>query len=643
MRRSVSVCEPSVAVAGEVRNWHFSFTTATSLPKGALLRFQLGSRGRPIDWDLPQVAARTTKNAIWAEMPGHAKMAAVEIEVPGQATPLYEFRLPSELKTGETFTICLGSPDPEKAATHGCRAQCMVQRRRPFYLYIDPKGKGEFKDPEVFTLDVRGGRLHHVRLLTPSMVSRNRRFDIYVRFEDEHGNLTGNAAEGTLMELSYEHLRESLSWKLFVPETGFLTIPNLYFNEAGNYRIQLMNLRTQEKFSSGPIRCLQEGDLALFWGTLHGESDRFDSHESIEMFLRQARDEKAYHFIATSPFEDTEETSSEAWRLISTQVAEFNEESRFNTLLGFQWFEKSPEEGLRQLVYSKDLRPLLRKKDSKNSSLGKMYRAHAPKELLSIPCFTMASGFGCHFTSFAPEYERVVEIYNAWGCSECTEKEGNLRPIKCEGKEGVIADPKGSIRAALNQGHRFGFVAGGLDDRGVYDGLYSSGQVQYSPGLTAVRAREHTREAIFLALQARHCYATTGARMVLEFAIAGIGMGEELSTQVKPGLVYNRHITGYVVGTSPLAEISFIRCGQSIHTIKAKPGEWFIEFAFDDSESLPSIALTPDGDRPPFVYYYLRAVQEDGEIAWSSPIWIDLIGEGLAPLPKAPTRKGKKS
>jgi len=25
----------------------------------------------------------------------------------------------------------------------------------------------------------------------------------------------------------------------------------------------------------------------------------------------------------------------------------------------------------------------------------------------------------------------------------------------------------------------------------------------------------------------------------------------------------------------------------------------------------------------PFAFYYVRAVQQDGEVAWASPIWID--------------------
>src|SRR5206468_9855592 len=136
------------------------------------------------------------------------------------------------------------------------------------------------KEQEIFHLDVRGHKLKTLRIIAPSLITRNRRFDVIVRFEDMFGNLTSNAPEGTLIELSYEHLRENLNWKLFVPETGFIALPSLYFNEPGIYRIQLRNLKSKESFFSPPIKCLPEAGLSLFWGLLHGESDRVKSGEN---------------------------------------------------------------------------------------------------------------------------------------------------------------------------------------------------------------------------------------------------------------------------------------------------------------------------------------------------------------------------
>ncbi len=621
MRRSICLCEPNAALAGVVGTWKFSYTTAVALPKGTRLRFDLLSKGRPIDWEIPQIDAKAKKNLIWCELPNGKSLPAKPVQLPESFAPVFDFTLPAEVKAGETLSIYLGTQDKQKPEK-GNRCQSHVQRRRPFHLFIDPKGKGDFREPEVFGLDVRGNKLKNIRIIAPSIVSKNRRFDVIVRFEDEFGNLTNNAPEGTLIELSYEQLRENLTWKLFVPETGFLNLPNLYFNEPGAYKIQLLNVSTKEKFYSAPIKCFADNDRNLYWGLLHGESERVDSTDNIEACLRHFRDERALQFFAASPFENTEETSNDVWKAISLQVTEFNEDMRFVTFLGFHWFNNAPEEGLRQLVYSKDSRPLLRKKDAKSNTLKKIYKGNTPKELLSIPSFTMGKGFETTFEDFSPEHERVVEIYNAWGSSECLAKEGNLRPIACEGKKGVAESDKGSIRKALARNMRFGFVAGGLDDRGIYEDLFESDQVQYSPGLTAIYAIEQTREALFHALHNRACYATTGERIVVGFFIAGAMMGSELSAKAKPGLVFNRHLTGYVAGTAPLKEVSIIRNGQKFHTFHPK-GESTLDFEYDDSEALGSIILRSPDERPPFVYYYLRVVQEDGHIAWSSPIWVD--------------------
>lgn len=322
------------ARAGQSSTWKFHYTTSSPLPKGSRLKFDLQSKGRDIDWEVPTTSLSEDANVICAQLADGTIIEAVEIDVPDSIVPQFEFTLPSALRVGDKVTIILGmnpevDGDPEEL---GNECQLVIQRRRPFLLYIDPKGKGNYEEPEIFSMDIRGSKLHMIRVLAPSFVAKNKRFDITVRFEDEYGNLTNYAAENTLIDLSYEHLRENLNWKLFVPETGFVILPNLYFNEAGVYRIQLKNQMTQEIFTSAPIKCFQENDRNLFWGLLHGESERVDSTENIESCLRHFRDEKALNFYATSYFEDAEETATEVWKQASQHVAEFNEEDRFITL-----------------------------------------------------------------------------------------------------------------------------------------------------------------------------------------------------------------------------------------------------------------------------------------------------------------------
>ncbi len=618
MRRSICSCEPSATVAGKTGTWKFIYTTATSLPKGTKLRFDLASSGGPLDWQIPQTNLKKKENLIWAEVEGK-QIAANEFE---KSLSSYEFTLPQELKTGESISIIIGSPEnnPEKGNT----CQKTVQRKRPFNLFIDPKGKGDYKEVETFHFDIRGNELKSIRVIAPSLVHRNKRFDVIVRFEDIYGNLTSNAPEGTLIDLSYEHLRENLNWKLFIPETGFITLPNLYFNEPGIYKIQLRNTKTKEIFFSPPIKCLPESGLNLYWGLLHGESDRVPSKEHIEVLLRHIRDDKALQFFAISGFENEEETSNDLWKMIVQQITEFNEEDRFVAMLGFQWMGDPKLEGLRHFIYTKDAKPILRRKDSKNNSLKKIFKTNHPKEMISIPVMTMGKQTCYNFEDFNPEFERVVEIYNAWGSSECTAKEGNKYPIG-GGKQAIGESQEGSLMQALNKGYRFGFVAGGLDERGYYQNLISAGNTQYSPGLTAILAKEHTRSSIAEALQNRSSYATTGERIVLGFHIASFSMGSELDTKARPGLEFNRHITGYAIGTTTLTEVAIIRNGKVFKTFK--PGDEKFDITLDDSDLLGNVSIQPDPNRPPFTYYYLRVTQSNGHTAWSSPIWVDLNAE----------------
>jgi hypothetical protein len=648
MRRSICYCNPTSTLAGKVNTWKFTYSSASNLPKGTRLTFDIESSGRDIDWEVPSVDLKQPSNVIYAKLENGKVVAAKEIEVADSFTPLFEFTLPVELPAGDNFTIIMGSPKdtPATAVKCGTRAQTTSQRRRSFTLTIDTSAKGRSKakaeEPEVFSMDVRGSELNLIRILTPSFVIRNRRFDVTVRFEDQYGNLTSETDADALIELSYEHLRENLSWKLFIPETGFISLPNLYFNEAGVYTIKLYNTQTKQTFNSPPIKCFSEATKSLFWGLLHGESERFDSTENIENCLRYFRDDKAENFFATSPFENVEETPLEIWKSICQHISEFDEADRFTAMIGFQWQGDSPEEGIRHIVYAKDNRQILRKKDTKYNTLDKIYKSFAPKEMISIPCFTTGKGMGYNFNEYNEEFERVAEIYNAWGSSELTKKEGNTRPITFHGKKGVGEFPAGSLQKALLNNCRFGFVAGGLDDRGAYAELYEVDQEQYSPGLTAIIATEHSRAALFEALYNRSCYATTGERIILGLNLASFGMGSETSSAQRHGFLFNRHLHGFVAGTTDLKSVEIIRNGEVIKSFKVD--SYNLEFDYDDMTPLEKVCINAKDKKPPFVFYYLRVTQIDGHMAWSSPIWVDYIpgsATGKSTIKLRPVKPGK--
>ncbi|NGX56113.1 MAG: hypothetical protein K1060chlam5_00348 [Candidatus Anoxychlamydiales bacterium] len=610
MRRSICTCDPHFVIAGNKSTYRFIFTTANDLKKNTKLIFDLNSQGRYFDWQIPQANLKSKSNLIWAEIPNSKPISAKQISL-----DKFEFTLPKDLKISESITFFIGSLD-DKSSGNFC--QLYTQRKKSFNLHISYDGK---KENDTFYLDVKGNKLFNIKAITPSYVLRNKRFDVTIRFEDEFGNLTSNTDEDTLIELSYQHLRENLSWKLFIPETGFIMLPSLYFNEPGIYKIKLKNLKNNQEYFSDPILCFEFDDTNLYWGQLHSESIRYDTQKEIDISLRSFRDTSSHDYSATSSFDSEKETSTDAWKKIAATVSEFNEDERFISFLGEQWLGDLKEEGLRQFIFSKDNKSILRKDDLKSNSLKKIYKTFTPKDLISIPSFTMGSQSLYDFKDYNPYYERVVEIYNAWGSSEGLEKNGNLHPIEGPKKE-QKGNIEGSVINALINGCRFGFVAGGYDDRGIYKDFYDNEQKQYRAGLTGILAKIHTRDSLFQAMYNRSTIATTGEKILVGLNVANMPIGSELNTIQKPGLMFNRFISGYVIGTDLIKEVQIYRNGKLLN--KFNPKKDTFEFEFDDSNNLLDVAIKKEG-HPPFVFYYLKAIQNNNHVAWTSPIWVDHI------------------
>ncbi|HUS80455.1 MAG TPA: DUF3604 domain-containing protein, partial [Armatimonadota bacterium] len=72
-----------------------------------------------------------------------------------------------------------------------------------------------------------------------------------------------------------------------------------------------------------------------------------------------------------------------------------------------------------------------------------------------------------------------------------------------------------------------------------------------------------------------------------------------------------------------IAQVEIIRNNEVVHLEFGEGSE--LEVNWTDEEPLEDIALTPaDKGAPRFVFYYLRVLQSDGEMAWVSPVWVSL-------------------
>jgi hypothetical protein len=207
---------------------------------------------------------------------------------------------------------------------------------------------------------------------------------------------------------------------------------------------------------------------------------------------------------------------------------------------------------------------------------------------------TSATGMGTDWRDNDPDVEPIVEIYQ--GDRMSYEKEGAPRAgYKADsGKKPVnIAGwyPKGYVDRALAKGNRLGFES-------------SSDHWSTHISYTVALAEKHERQSILDALKKRHCYAATDD-IVLDVRCGNHLMGDVFDIRGAPTLDLR------VIGTGRLAAVEVQRDGEVVHTIEPKGSE------YRGSWKDPKPAAGKH-------YYYVRVRQADGELAWGSPLWINV-------------------
>ena len=140
--------------------------------------------------------------------------------------------------------------------------------------------------------------------------------------------------------------------------------------------------------------------------------------------------------------------------------------------------------------------------------------------------------------------------------------------------------------------------------RGLKIGVIASPDHGGGVGKAAVWARAKTRAAILEGIRARRTFGTTAARVRMDFRVNGHLMGEAAKRAAGPV-----RVTADVASPRPIRAIEICRNNEFVYS--TQPGGREASIDFTDREPPPGAG-----------YYYLRVIQEDGEIAWSSPVWL---------------------
>jgi hypothetical protein len=161
------------------------------------------------------------------------------------------------------------------------------------------------------------------------------------------------------------------------------------------------------------------------------------------------------------------------------------------------------------------------------------------------------------------------------------------------------------VRDALSLGYKLGIIASG-DTHDGHPGKRSMGAVV--TGILGVYAPELTREAIWEAFKRRQVYGTSGPKIIIFFRVANSPMGSEVNWPAEKGTI---PIALRTVTCDAIAALEIVRNNEVVLRHEPEESGVFAQFLVEDTEPVKGTS-----------WYYARVVQKDGNMAWSSPVWV---------------------
>ncbi len=334
--------------------------------------------------------------------------------------------------------------------------------------------------------------------------------------------------------------------------------------------------------------------LKLYFGDIHGHSRLSDGTGTPEDYYRFAREVSRLDIAALTDHSDygTIPVKGAVWERIKRAANDAYEPGRFVTFLGFEW--TNWKYGHRNVYYRDGDGPVFRSIDLPSDIPQELWSLIEPLEAMTVAHHV---GGGPVATDWSIEpstsKEWLVEICSIHGSSEYY------------GGEAAIYNPtKGAfVRDALMRGYRLGIIASG-DTHDGHPGQRSAGTMVN--GLVAVYSPELTREAVWEAFRRRQVYGTSGPKIILNFRVADSPMGSEVVWNADKGPL---PIALRAVACDEIDVIEIIRNGEVV--LAQEVEGVFAQFLVEDPEP-------PRGES----WYYARVLQKDGNMAWSSPVWV---------------------
>jgi len=209
---------------------------------------------------------------------------------------------------------------------------------------------------------------------------------------------------------------------------------------------------------------------------------------------------------------------------------------------------------------------------------------------LAIPHTSASDNMGTDWSDKSDaKLEPVVEIYQ--GARYSSEAKNVPRGVRDGEEKKALGgfQERGLVWNAWKKGYRLGVIASS-----DHYSTHISYALVYTPAAT--------RQAIFDSILKRHTYGATD-NIVLEFWLGNHFMGDDFTAAEKQTIRVKAR------GTGEIETVHLIRDAAYIY--KWAPGKQDVEFEYRDNSA-------GSGEH----WYYVRVEQKNGELAWSSPIWV---------------------
>ena len=377
----------------------------------------------------------------------------------------------------------------------------------------------------------------------------------------------------------------------------FSALENVPFMEPFAEAVPIHSREADDVKAMRAYRLALDGkQYAIYRGDMHRHTDvsqDFKYDGSLLEVYRYAIDAASFDYLAITDHQagfDQEFT----WWQNQILVDLFQVAGAFTPLYAYERSVLYPN-GHRNVIFDHPgvrTLPIPAEEQAGKVGAAKLYEYLRQNNGITMP-HSSATSQGTDWRDNGGDLEPLIEIYQGYRTSY--EYEGAPRAATANNPQVQKSgwQPEGFWWNALAKGYKLG-VQSSSD--------HWSTHISYA----CLLAEKFTREGLVDAIRKRHAYGATD-NILLEFRASAGGaehiMGDAFTAPASP------RFTVRVQGTGPIKQVDVIKNGKFIYV--ARPGEKQARFELTDGEFGAGES-----------WYYARVLQEDGQLAWSSPMWV---------------------